>query len=57
MSSNLIDFVLERALFGMRRCFERGREKVAVRELALLNQAADQLNPAAEDVLGYQALP
>ncbi len=34
---------------------ERARARTNARDLELLNQAADRLNPEAEDVLDYQA--
>ena len=35
---------------------ERDRRKIHVRDLELLNAAADRLNSEAEDVLNYQVL-
>jgi len=34
---------------------KQARAKIEARDLELINQAADELNAEAEDVLGYQA--
>lgn len=34
---------------------EQGRRAIAARDLAILNSAAERLNPEAEDVLEYQS--